>query len=203
MNNIYSYALVLNFIPTQEQLTEINLEQFKNMSEKNAEEIINNILNTYYNHKSENEDEYELAPSKDKIKLFINGLLTKNKNPSLFNSENIIQFDPTDKCSSNCRHTKEDIFDTVFNKLKFINDDDLSESVFTENELFSKFELFLEKVFKDLIILIENKLKVNDYEKIEKIISTLVMLNNIIKSDFLIALISSCTSIVEQRARLH
>jgi len=48
VKNNLSFALVLNFIPSLEkqQSQEVSLEQFKNMSQKSADEIINSILNT-------------------------------------------------------------------------------------------------------------------------------------------------------------
>lgn len=85
--------------------------------------------------------------------------------------------------------------------MDFITNDDSSESVFENHGLFQKFQQT--NVWNELILMIEEKLKSNDYEKIEKVLGTIELLNNMVKTEFLSGLIDSCHNVVEKRARVY
>jgi len=85
--------------------------------------------------------------------------------------------------------------------MNFITNDDSSESVFENHGLFEK--CHSTNVWKELILMIEEKLKDNDYDKIEKVLGTIELLNNMIKTEFLSGLIDSCHNVVEKRARVY
>jgi len=89
----------------------------------------------------------------------------------------------------------------MFSNMNFITNEDSSESVFESHGLFEKCQFT--NVWKELILMIEEKLKDNDYDKIEKVLGTIELLNNMIKTEFLSGLIDSCHNVVEKRARVY